>query len=109
MINKEILNNHIDLRLGVNLQEIKADADGKVSSIIIQETGEEIECNVVGLTAGVSPNIDFLKESNIEIGRGVKVNRFLETNVKNIYALGDCAEQKVAFGVIGSTLLNFLI
>jgi len=93
MINKEILNNHIDLRLGVNLQEIKADANGNVSSIIIQETGEEIECNVVGLTAGVSPNVNFVKSSNIEIGRGVKVNRYLETNIKNIYAIGDCAEQ----------------
>ena len=55
MINKEILSNHIDLRLGVNLQEIKADANGKAKSIVIAETGEEIECDIVGLTAGVSP------------------------------------------------------
>ena len=98
MINKEILDNHIDLRLGVNLQEIKADANGKASSVIIKETGEEIKCDVVGLTAGVSPNISFLKDSDVEIGRGVKVNRFLETNIKNIYAIGDCAEQKIPFG-----------
>jgi len=98
MINKEILDNHIDLRLGVNLQEIKTDTNGKVKSIVIAETGEEIECNVVGLTAGVSPNIEFIKSSDVEIGRGVKVNRFLETSVKNIYAIGDCAEQKIPFG-----------
>jgi len=98
MINKEILDNHIDLRLGVNLKEIKADENGQVKSIIIAETGEEIECNVVGLTAGVSPNIDFIKDSDIETGRGVKVNRFLETNIKNIYAIGDCAEQHKAIG-----------
>ena len=98
LINKEILSNHIDLRLGVNLQEIKADANGNVSSVIIQETGEEIECNVVGLTAGVSPNIDFIKDTAIEIGRGVKVNRFLETNVENVYAIGDCAEQHEGIG-----------
>ena len=93
MVNREILNNHIDLRLGVNLQEIKSDSNGQVSSIIIQETGEEIECNVVGLTAGVAPNIDFVRSSNIEIGRGIKVNRRLETSVPNVYAIGDCAEQ----------------
>jgi NAD(P)H-nitrite reductase large subunit len=29
-----------------------------------------------GLTAGVSPNIDFLKESGIELGKGIFVNRF---------------------------------
>lgn len=98
MINEHIKEHHIDLRLGVNLQEIKADEHGKVKSIIIKETGEEIACDVVGLTAGVSPNVDFLKESNIELGRGVKVNRMLETNVKDIYAIGDCAEQHEAIG-----------
>lgn len=98
MINREIRNNHIDLRLGVNLKEIKSDAIGNVKSIVIEETGEEIECNVVGLTAGVTPNIDFLKTSDIILGRGVKVNRFLETNIDNIYAIGDCAEQHEAIG-----------
>jgi len=98
MINREILSIGVDLRLGVNLKEIKGDENGKVTSIVITETGEEIDCNVVGLTAGVSPNVDFIKDSNIEIGRGVKVNRFLETNVKDIYAIGDCAEQHEAIG-----------
>ncbi|PWH83493.1 FAD-dependent oxidoreductase [Algibacter marinivivus] len=93
MINRHIKNHHIDLRLGMNLKEIKSDENGKVKSIIIQETGEEIECDVVGLTAGVSPNIDFIKDSNIETGRGVKVNRYLETNIPDVYAIGDCAEQ----------------
>ncbi|WP_272150538.1 NAD(P)/FAD-dependent oxidoreductase [Tenacibaculum aiptasiae] len=98
MINQEILDNHIDLRLGVNLKEIKSDENGKVKSVIIAETGEEITCNVVGLTAGVSPNIDFIKDSDIETGRGVKINRYLETNIKDIYAIGDCAEQNEAIG-----------
>ena len=95
MINREIINNGIDLRLGVNLKEIKSDGNGKVRSVIIAETGEEIDCQVVGLTAGVSPNIDFIKDSSIETARGVKVNRYLETNIKDIYAIGDCAEQNV--------------
>jgi len=98
MINREILKSGIDLRLGVNLKEIKADANGKATSVVIAETGEEIQCDVVGLTAGVSPNVDFLKGSTIEIGRGVKVNRFLETNVQDIFAIGDCAEQHEAIG-----------
>ena len=93
MINREILSNGIDLRLGVNLKEIKADDNGKAKSVIIAETDEEISCDVVGLTAGVSPNIDFIKDSDIETGRGIKVNRFLETNIKDVYAIGDCAEQ----------------
>ena len=96
MITNHIKSHHIDLRLSTNLRHIISDENGKVKSIIIEETGEEILCNVVGLTAGVSPNIDFLKNSTIEIDKGVKVNRFLETNIKDIYAIGDCAEQHEA-------------
>lgn len=98
MINRHIRENGIDLRLGVNLKEIKADENGQVKSVIIAETGEEIDCNVVGLTAGVSPNIGFLNNSQIETNRGVLVNRYLETNIKDIYAIGDCAEQREAIG-----------
>ncbi len=98
MINRHIRNHHIDLRLSTNLKEIKSDENGKVKSVIIEETGEEIECDVVGLTAGVSPNIDFIKDSEIETGRGVKVNRYLETNIPDVYAIGDCAEQHEAIG-----------
>lgn len=98
MINRHIKGHHIDLRLSSNLKEIKSNENGNVKSIIIEETGEEIPCNVVGLTAGVSPNIDFLKDSGIETGRGVKVNRFLETNIPDVYAIGDCAEQHNPIG-----------
>ncbi|APZ45286.1 FAD-dependent oxidoreductase [Polaribacter reichenbachii] len=98
MINKHIQEHHIDLRLSTNLKEIKSDENGKVKSIIIEETGEEIPCNVVGLTAGVTPNIDFIKDSGIETKKGVLVNRFLETNIADVYAIGDCAEQYEAIG-----------
>ncbi|NKI31662.1 NAD(P)/FAD-dependent oxidoreductase [Croceivirga thetidis] len=97
LINEHILEHHIDLRLGTNLVEIIPDENGRVKAVTTDK-GETIECNVVGLTAGVSPNVDFLKSSEIELGRGVKVNRFLETNVKDVYAIGDCAEQHEAIG-----------
>lgn len=96
MINRHIKNHHIDLRLSTNLKEIVSDENGKVKSVIIEENGEEILCDVVGLTAGVTPNIDFIKDSNLETGKGVKVNAFLETNIKDVYAIGDCAEQHEA-------------
>ncbi|MBN4070050.1 NAD(P)/FAD-dependent oxidoreductase [Olleya sp. AH-315-F22] len=98
MINRHIKNHHIDLRLGVNLKEIISDENGKAKGVIIAETGEIIDCDVVGLTAGVSPNIDFIRNSDIETERGVKVNRFLETNITDVYAIGDCAEQHQAIG-----------
>lgn len=98
MLNKHILDHHIDLRLSTNLKAIIPDEHGKVKSVIIEETGEELPCDFVGLTAGVSPNIDFLKSSNIELNRGVLVNRYLETSAPDVYAIGDCAEQRQPIG-----------
>ncbi len=97
MINEHILEHHIDLKLDTNLQEIIADENGWAKAVVTDK-GETIPCNVVGLTAGVTPNIDFLKGSGIELGKGVKVNNFLETNIPDIYAIGDCAEQHEAIG-----------
>jgi len=93
MISEHIKEHHIDLRLGVNLQEIIDNGSGAAGGIIVKETGDKIDCQFVGLTAGVSPNIDFVKDSGIDIGRGIKVNEHLQTSVKDIYAIGDCAEQ----------------
>jgi NAD(P)H-nitrite reductase large subunit len=98
MVNEEILSAGIDLRLGTNLEQIIDGGTGKVTAIQIKETGEIVDCDLVGLTAGVSPNVSFLKNSAIELGRGVLVNRQLETSVKDIFAIGDCAEQREPIG-----------
>jgi len=98
MLSRHIKSHHIDLRLSSNLKEIVSNENGKVKSVIIEETGEEILCDFVGLTAGVSPNIEFLKSSTIETNKGVLVNRYLKTNIKDVYAIGDCAEQREAIG-----------
>ena len=97
MINEHILEHHIDLRLETNLVEILADENGSAKAVTTDK-GDTIECTVVGLTAGVSPNVAFLKESGIELGRGIKVNRYLETNITDVYAIGDCAEQHEGIG-----------
>lgn len=92
LVNRHILEHGFDLRLGVNLGEIIDDGNGRAKGVTIKETGEKINCQLVGLTAGVSPSINFLKESNIELDRGVLVNLHQETNVPDVYAAGDCAQ-----------------
>jgi NADPH-dependent 2,4-dienoyl-CoA reductase/sulfur reductase-like enzyme len=100
MINREIVRNGIDLRLATELDAIfDENNDGKVDALQIKN-GEKLSCQFVGLTVGVSPNIDFLKNtplptssgSAISINRGIKVNNYLETNQLGVYAIGDCAE-----------------
>ncbi len=93
VLNQHIKSHGIDLRLGVNLKEIRSDHLGRVKSIEIAETGEIIPCNFVGLTVGVSPEIGLAQNSGIETRRGILVNQFFETNITDIYAIGDCAEQ----------------
>jgi NAD(P)H-nitrite reductase large subunit len=93
MISRHIRSHHVDLRLETELKEIQDDSNGRVKSIMTNK-GEVIECQFVGLTVGVSPNIVFLKGSAIETKRGILVNEFLETNIPDVYALGDCVERK---------------
>ncbi len=93
MINRHILENGIDLQLETELKEIWGKKDSK-AEMIVTNKGEKIKCDYVGLTAGVSPNIDFLRFGEIELGRGVLVNEFLETNVPDVYAIGDCAQAR---------------
>lgn len=93
MINQEILDHKVDLRLTAELKEIVSDGNGRVEAVITGD-GERIDCQFVGLTAGVSPNIGLLEGSGIETNRGILVNEHLETNINGIYAIGDCAEFK---------------
>lgn len=98
MISRHIKNHGIDLRCGAELDKILDDGQGNVSGIITKK-GEQIDCKLVGITTGVKPQIEFLKDSKIETDRGILVNRMLETNIKNVYAIGDCAQQREAIGL----------
>lgn len=98
MISRHVKSHGVDLRNHTNLDKIVADDDGKVRAIITKETGEEIPCSMVGICTGVKPNITFLEGSGIETDRGILVDRKLETNIKDVYAIGDCAQQRESIG-----------
>lgn len=59
--------------------------------VISLENGNKVEGDMVILAIGVTPDTNFLKNSGINLGeRGhILVNDSLETNIKDIYALGD--------------------
>ena len=92
MVSRHLKEHHIDLRLETELKEILPDASGKNCAAVVTNKGEKIDCGFVGLTVGVSPNIDFLKNAKLEINRGILVDAFLETNIPGVFAAGDCAE-----------------
>jgi NADPH-dependent 2,4-dienoyl-CoA reductase/sulfur reductase-like enzyme len=78
--------------LETELEEILGDEAGRAMAVRTKR-GEIIPCQLVGLTVGVSPNIAFLQNSGIATKRGILVNKFLQTNVADVYALGDCVER----------------
>ncbi len=97
LVSRHILEHGIDLRLSTELKEILPGENGRVKSVITNKN-EEISCQFVGLTVGVHPNISIVKDSKIETGRGILVNDYLETNIENVYAAGDCVEIKTSEG-----------
>ncbi|MCK4865403.1 MAG: FAD-dependent oxidoreductase [Gammaproteobacteria bacterium] len=54
--------------------------------------GALFEVDVVLSAVGLRPNINIAEAAGINVNKGITVNKNLETNHKNIYALGDCAE-----------------
>ena len=93
LIMRHMKEHGVDLRLSSELDEIIDDGTGRVKAIKTK-SGDIIECGWVGLTAGVSPNIKFLKETELETNRGILVGKDLQTNIPGVYAIGDCAEFK---------------
>lgn len=91
MINRHIREHGIDLRLESELKEIIGDEKGRVKAVVTNK-GETVDCGFTGLTVGVSPNIDFLKDSGIEVKKGVLTDAYLTTSDPDVYAIGDCAE-----------------
>jgi NADPH-dependent 2,4-dienoyl-CoA reductase/sulfur reductase-like enzyme len=91
LVQKHIREHAIDLRLGTGLKEILSDAHGNARAVVTT-AGEEIPCGFVGIATGVLPNVSFLRNTSLAIGKGVKVNAKFESSVPDVYAIGDCAE-----------------
>lgn len=63
--------------------------------------GTEIEADLVVMAAGIIPNAKLAKESGLYVNRGIMVNDYMETNVPDIYAVGECAEHReIVYGMV---------
>lgn len=81
-----------------NVKIKKIDGYEKVQSVVLQD-GSVLEADLVIISCGISPNIELAKDAGIEVGRAIIVNDSMETNIKDIYAVGDCAQfQNVNLG-----------
>ncbi|MCF8067644.1 MAG: NAD(P)/FAD-dependent oxidoreductase [Desulfobacterales bacterium] len=55
-------------------------------------SGRTFKSDLVCCFLGLVPNIGYIIGSGIDTERGVLVNEFMQTNYKDIYACGDCAQ-----------------
>ena len=75
--------------LGPLLTRLERAADGLEAHL---SDGKVLHCDLVVSAIGLRPRTDLAAAAGLEIGRGVVVDRQLQTSHANIYALGDCAE-----------------
>lgn len=70
------------------------------------EDGQKLDCDLAVLSIGVRPNTALAEAAGLEIGRGIKVNEYLQTSDERIFAVGDAIE--FPHPVTGVPYCNFL-
>lgn len=91
LITRHIREHGIEVKTETQLYQILQDETGRVRAVVTDKD-EEITCQLLGVTVGVSPAVDFVRNSEVETSRGILVNEFFETSAADVYAAGDCVE-----------------
>ena len=103
---ERILNTILDEQASLIVEEALKEAgvriitDSTVAEIVGKEwvTGvvldneEDISCNLVVVAIGVLPRTELVKGTDIEVRRGIVVDRNMTTSHPDVYACGDAAE-----------------
>ena len=85
---KEIEVRDVKLKMNSGVVEVKSSAD--LGQSLVLDSGEEVNFDVALFSIGITPNIGFIKNDKLETKSGkIVVNDKFETNIKDVYALGD--------------------
>jgi len=82
----------VSVRLSTTLERVEASSDGKVLSLATPDGPQQVTVDEILVGVGRTPNVEGLdlEAAGVEYDRtGVKVNDFLQTTNKKIYASGD--------------------
>jgi 3-phenylpropionate/trans-cinnamate dioxygenase ferredoxin reductase component len=88
-----VLTEHgIEVHGGQELERFEG-TDGRVSKVVTS-SGLELDCDLVVIGAGVSPDVMLARSAGLELGEagGVKCSSRLETSAPGVYAAGDMCE-----------------
>lgn len=90
----------ITIHTGKNTSEIEG--NGKITSLKYADESV-LEVDMLVISAGIRPRDELARKSGIRLGErgGIVVNNFMETSVKNIYAIGECAlYENMIYGLV---------
>ena len=79
----------VNFHLGTVVQRVDRDGQGVKLALA---NGDTLAADLVVSAVGLRPRTELARAAGIEAGRGIVVNRALETSAPDVYALGDCAE-----------------
>lgn len=103
-VHRELMDKGIKLYLSKGVERF-CRQNGRLS--VHLNNGESIDTDLVLLSIGVRPSIQLAAEAGIGIGEcGICVNSYLETSVKDVYAVGDAIEFN--HPLTGKPWLNYL-
>lgn len=91
---KDILQDRgIEINLGSGVEKIMGNES--VEGVVL-DNGKKIVADAVILSMGYRPNVTLAKDAGIPINDEgfIIVDEYMRTNVKNIFAVGDCAEKR---------------
>lgn len=91
MVEHHIRSQGIDIRLATGIRSFTDEGRGRLSGALTL-SDEYITADFAGITMGVRPNIAFLEGSGIEIRSGILTDEYLQTNIPDVFAAGDCVE-----------------
>lgn len=87
----ETLNkNEVTVKTGEEPDHLES-VGGKLMAVVTK-SGNRYEADVVGVGIGIKSDFSWLDGSGLEIAKGIVTNEYLETNLPDVYAAGDCAE-----------------
>lgn len=92
IVRKSLVESGMDVLTGVQLTGIEGSEDSNDVAFAVLNTGEKIACETVFLAIGVKPRVELVKDSGIDVNRGILVDKHMRTSVPNVYAAGDIAE-----------------
>lgn len=89
-IQRDLERRGLKLGFGQMLSQIRREQDGRLTAVMA--SGAEYTADAVAVCIGIRPNVGFLADSGLNIGRGIQVDVGMRTNIPGIYAAGDCCE-----------------